>query len=286
MPIGCQTVFVSRKESSRPVPGAAVQSWADGSAAGRTTRFNVSAAAASRAAAAPGPSGAIAPARSSALTSWCEASVGARSAVRPESRLTTPPGTSEVASTSPSDSAGSGARSAAATTTVLPVAIAGATTDTRPSSEKPYPACGASTPTTPVGSGVDRLKNGPATGLAPPATCATLSVQPAYQTQRSTAASTSAAAFFAPTPSAAATSAANCSRRPSSISATRYSTWPRLYAVVPAQPLTAARAASTASRASLRVPSGAFASHWSFVSVTSYTRPLSERGNFPPTYSL
>lgn len=60
----------------------------------------------------------------------------------------------------------------------------------------------------------------------------------------------------------------------------------RLYAVVPDQPLTAARAARTASRASLRVPSGALASHSPFASVTSYTRPLSERGNFPPTYSL
>ena len=34
--------------------------------------------------------------------------------------------------------------------------------------------------TTPVGSGVERLKKGPATGLAPPVTWAILSVQPAY----------------------------------------------------------------------------------------------------------
>ncbi len=57
------------------------------------------------------------------------------SAVRPDRMLTTPPGTSEVASTSPRDSAGSGASAAAATTTVLPVATAGAITETRPSSE-------------------------------------------------------------------------------------------------------------------------------------------------------
>lgn len=55
---------------------------------------------------------------------------------------------------------------------------------------------------------------------------------------------------------------------------------------MPDQPFTAARAARTASRVSFRVPSGAFASHWPLLSVTSYTRPLSERGNFPPTNSL
>src|SRR5690606_40846193 len=53
-------------------------------------------------------------------------------------------------------------------------------------------------------------------------------------------------------PSAAATSRTYCSRRPSSISATRYRIWPRLYAVAPDQPPNALRAADTASRASLR----------------------------------
>ena len=57
-------------------------------------------------------------------------------------------------------------------------------------------------------------------------------------------------------------------------------------AVAPAQPPNALRAATTASRASLRDERGAFASQLPFESVTSYTRPLSERGNFPPTYSL
>ena len=39
--------------------------------------------------------------------------------------------------------------------------------------------------TTPVGSGSEKLKYGPATGLAEPATWANLSAQPAYQTMRS-----------------------------------------------------------------------------------------------------
>ena len=58
--------------------------------------------------------------------------------------------------------------------------MAGASTLTSPSSDD---AGGATTPTTPVGSGADRLKYGPATGLAPPYTWAILSDQPAYQTQ-------------------------------------------------------------------------------------------------------
>ena len=101
---------------------------------------------------------------------------------------------------------------------MLPVTITGASTLTSPRSED---ACGASTPTTPVGSGTLKLKNGPATGLEEPATWATLSDQPAYQTQRSTAASTLAAACFWLVPSLAATSSTNWARRPSSISATR-----------------------------------------------------------------
>ena len=75
--------------------------------------------------------------------------------------------------------------------------------------------------TTPVGSGSEKLKYGPAIGLAEPATCANLSAQPAYQTMRSIDSSTTASAASLARPSAAATSAANCSRRPSSISATR-----------------------------------------------------------------
>ncbi len=154
-----------------------------------------------------------------------------------------------MASTSARASAGSGRAKEVTTTHVPPVATTGATTLLSPSSDDP---CGASTATTPVGSGTDRLKYGPATGFGLPATWATLSVQPAYQTHRSTLSSTCCRAVAALTPSASATSSASCAARPSSISATRYSTCPRLYAVAPDQPARAARAATTASRASLR----------------------------------
>lgn len=80
-------------------------------------------------------SAAAAPVTSMALTSWWAASGAAISAVRPDSRFTTPPGRSEVASTSPSDSAGSGHVSLVTTTAVLPVAITGARTETRPRKE-------------------------------------------------------------------------------------------------------------------------------------------------------
>ena len=65
--------------------------------------------------------------------------------------LITPGGTSDVASTSPSVTAGSGRVSDASTTTALPPTTAGARRDTRPSSDD---ASGATTPTTPVGSGM------------------------------------------------------------------------------------------------------------------------------------
>src|SRR6266568_9051614 len=141
-------------------PGASVQS----SSPALTTRLRFSAAAAASSPASSGV-GPDAPHRSIALTSMCEASQGATSAVRPVSTLITPPGTSEVASTSDSDTAGSGQRSLASTTTVLPLTTAGATTETKPSKLE---ACGAITATTPVGSGSEKLKYGPATGLAAP----------------------------------------------------------------------------------------------------------------------
>src|SRR5262249_29878749 len=101
-------------------------------------------------------------------------------------------------------------------TAVLPVTITGASTDTSPSSGP----SGAMIATTPDGSGVEKLKNGPETGFADPVTCANLSAHPAYQTQRSTAASTSAPAAALVRP-VARSSSVNWSRRPSSISATR-----------------------------------------------------------------
>src|SRR5829696_8284870 len=102
--------------------------------------------------------------------------------------LTTPPGMSAVAIASASSTDASGSRSEASTTAVLPPTITGASRATMPSSAGPS---GASTPTTPVGSGMVKLKYGAATGFAEPKTCAYLSAQPAYQTQRSIAASTS-----------------------------------------------------------------------------------------------
>src|SRR5262249_41121262 len=124
-----------------------------------------------------------------------------------------------------SDTAGNGERSLATATTVLPLTTAGATTETKPSRLE---ACGAITATTPVGSGSEELKYGPATGLTAPRTWAGLAAQPAYQTQRSMAVSTAASACRPFSPSAMRTSATNWARRPSSSSATRYSTWPRL----------------------------------------------------------
>src|SRR5919205_753525 len=102
--------------------------------------------------------------------------------------LTTPPGTSEVASASASSIAASGRVSDAIATTELPPTSAGATRDTSPSSGG---SSGATMPTTPVGSGTVKLKYGPATGFDDPSTCASLSLKPAYQTQRSIARSTS-----------------------------------------------------------------------------------------------
>jgi hypothetical protein len=132
--------------------------------------------------------------------------------------LATPAGTSDVASTSDKVTAGSAAGPLATSTAVLPVAMTGASTLTRPSSP---PSGGVITATTPVGSGTLKLKYGPATWLAPPAIWATLSGQPAYHTHRSIDSATNCCARASPTPSHLAISAANCAARPSSSSATR-----------------------------------------------------------------
>ena len=128
----------------------------------------------------------------------------------PVRTLTTPPGTSQVASTSASSIAASGRVSDATATTALPPTSAGARRETSPSSGG---SSGARTPTTPVGSGTVKLKYGPATGFEPPSTCASLSAQPAYQTMRSIA-----ALDLARRP---CSSSANSARRASIISATR-----------------------------------------------------------------
>ena len=90
------------------------------------------------------------PVRSMAFTSRCEASHGTSSLMEPVRTFTTPPGTSEVASTSQRLTAGRGHRSLARTTEVFPDTITGARRDTRP---RRAGSSGATTPTTPVGSG-------------------------------------------------------------------------------------------------------------------------------------
>src|SRR6266404_5315782 len=137
---------------------------------------------------------------------------GTSSALRPVRTLMTPPGTSEVARTSVRVTAASGRVSDAMTTTALPATSGGATRETRPSNDD---GSGATTPTTPVGSGIVKLKYGAATGFAEPSTWLILSAQPAYQTQRSIARATSSRLFASRTPSACETSATNWSRRPS-----------------------------------------------------------------------
>src|ERR1022692_3715242 len=240
MPTGCQTVLVSVNASIRRGPGGAAQS-----SSAANTRLTLPAASRSSS---PRPAAGT-PVRSIALTSIWPASTGASSAANPVSTLTTPAGTSEVASTSASVTAGSGCASLAITTAAFPLAMTGASTLTRPSR---LDLAGATTATTPVGSGTLKLKYGPATGLAEPATCAILSGQPAYQTHLSIATATARCASAAERPSFLTQSSVNCAARPSSSSATRYRTWPRLYAVAPDHFPNAARAAVTASLASLR----------------------------------
>src|SRR5438067_3064174 len=226
-PTGCQTVFSSRKLAISHGLWTSDRPW--------TTRLTFCAAARSSSGRSPS-----AAARSIAFTSMCAASQGASSARWPVSRLTTPPGTSEVAIASASSIAASGCVSEATAMTAFPPVSAGTTRETRPSSGG---SSGARTATTPVGSGTVKLKYGPATGFDEPSTCASLSAQPAYQTIRSTVCSTSSRPLA---------SSANSDVRASTISASRYRTWPRLYAVMPAHFGNAPRAARTASRASLR----------------------------------
>src|SRR4029078_11646900 len=69
-------------------------------------------------------------------------------------------------------------------------------------------------------------------------------------------------------------------------SATRYRTWPRFIAVLPDQPGKAPCAARTASRTSLGEDRTGLASGAPPAVDRGYERPLSERGNAPPIYSL
>jgi hypothetical protein len=94
--------------------------------------------------------------------------------------------------------AGTGRSNEVTTTAVFPDTIAGAITLVRPSR---LDSCGASSATTPVASGKEKSKYGPATGLLDP--------------------STWDRALRIDNPSAAATSALNWSCRPSITSAIR-----------------------------------------------------------------
>ena len=96
------------------------------------------------------------------------ASAGASSARRPDSRFTTPPGTSDTPSTSArsSPASGAGLRQHAPPPCCRRPAP-GASSATRPSSSG---CVGRHEPTTPVGSGREKDRNGAATGLIPPST--------------------------------------------------------------------------------------------------------------------
>src|SRR5260221_14207571 len=98
----------------------------------------------------------------------CVAMCGTSSARLPVRMLTTPPGRSLVAKISANVAAGSGNFSDATTIVVLPLKITGATNETSASKEG---SSGASTTTTPVGSGVVKLKCDDATGFTLLNTC-------------------------------------------------------------------------------------------------------------------
>src|SRR5262245_26936563 len=90
--------------------------------------------------------------------------------------LTTPPGTSDELITSAKLTAHNGFVSEARMTQVFPPAIAGDIEETNPIKEFSW---GATSATTPVGSGTEKLKCGEATGFTVPNICWYLSHQPA-----------------------------------------------------------------------------------------------------------
>src|SRR6266404_7370706 len=101
---------------------------------------------------------------------------GTSSARSPANRLITPDGKSLVAIISENVSAGRGFVSEARTIAQFPLRITGITIETNASSGG---SSGQITTTTPVGSGVVKLKCDVATGFTAPKTCVNLSVQPA-----------------------------------------------------------------------------------------------------------
>ena len=263
MPFGCQTVLVSVKVRHRVGPGSCVQSV-------RTTGARRRASASRRRpprGRLTRPSTPTAPVRSSALTSTCDG--------QPRRDLGRPAG-DDV------DHASRARRTSPAPPTGSPRAVGGSRGQhhrrvagyehrrehaTRPSSDD---SCGARTATTPVGSGVRQVEVRPGDGVGVAGHLRHL-VGPAGVPDpagRSRSRRPSRPADGSG-PRPRSTSSTNCDRRSSISSATRYSTWPRLYAVRPDQPGNALRAAITASRASLRDARAALATNFPLLSVTS-----------------
>ncbi len=136
----------------------------------------------------------------------CRARCGRVSERGPQRRFTTPPGRSEVASTSAHSRPGIGSLSESRTTQLLPLTITGRTCETSPRSDG---LSGATTPTRPVGSGSEKSKYDEATGFTDDSSAWYLSDQPAKWTIRSIVARTSrrAAAALPPAPRSAASKA-------------------------------------------------------------------------------
>src|SRR5690606_10262047 len=149
-----------------------------------------------------------------ASTSSCSASTWTRASRAPVTMLMTPPGTSDVSNTWYRSVAASGCGSDGTTTTVLPMATAGATSETKAKSGR---SSGQPMPRTPMGSGTARVTWRPRVRCTAPSY---LSAQAAYSNQRSTAASTSAYASLSEQPVMAASRPANSSRRTARFSPT------------------------------------------------------------------
>ena len=116
---------------------------------------------------------------------------------------------------------------------------------------------------------MERLKNGPATGLAPPTTWVILSAQPAYQTSRSIAASTTFSARAGGEPLGLPHRVDELRAPALHHLGDAVEDLARLYAVAPDQPPKALRAARTASRASLREARAALARNFPLLSLTT-----------------
>src|SRR5205085_8625353 len=208
---------------------------------------------------------------------------GASSARSPARTLITPAGKSLVAMISENVSAGSGFVGEARTTAQLPLKITGITSDTKASNDG---SSGQITTTTPVGSGIVKLKCELATGFTAPKICVNLSVQPAKCTSRSIASVVSDDDVDLELLFERAISFCNSPWRISSISAARYKICPRRYALCFDQFGNAFRAARTASRKSFFEARQKLARSALPLPRAGKTRPFSPRTNLPPMKSL